>query len=43
MKAALDILGYHGGPNRKPMQNLDEETKKVIRDCFVSNGFIPRE
>jgi len=41
MKAALDILGYYGGPNRKPMQNLNEETRQAIRHCFAANGFIP--
>lgn len=43
MKAALDILGYYGGPNRKPMQNLDQETTTAIKNCFASNGFVPSE
>jgi len=43
MKAALDILGYHGGPNRKPLQSVNEDTKRAIRHCFVVNGFISSE
>ena len=39
MKAALDILGYYGGPNRKPMQNLNEETRQAIKRFFRNQRF----
>lgn len=41
MKAALDIFGYFGGKSRSPVQNVNEEIRKLIRISFVNNGFLP--
>lgn len=41
MKAALDLFGYYGGPNRSPMLSLGDEARAIIKKAFVDNGFIP--
>lgn len=41
MKAALDIFGYYGGPNRSPMLSLNPEVKQVIKKTFIDNEFVP--
>ncbi len=41
MKAALDLFGYFGGPNRSPMLSVSAEARQVIKKAFVDNEFVP--
>ncbi len=34
LKAALDMLGYHGGPVRPPLMDLDEPDRNALRDIL---------
>lgn len=42
MKAALDMFGYYGGPNRSPMLSVSAEARLVIKKAFVDNEFVPQ-
>jgi len=35
LKAALDMLGYYGGPVRAPLLDLDEEEREALRQILV--------
>lgn len=41
LKAAMDMLGYYGGPPRQPLLPLDEGTRKELRQIIVAAGFEP--
>jgi 4-hydroxy-2-oxoglutarate aldolase len=38
LKAALDILGYYGGPVRSPLLDLDESERQAVREVLVAGG-----
>jgi len=40
LKAALDLLGYHGGPCRPPLQDLDESDRDSLRAVLVEGDII---
>jgi len=40
LKAALDMLGYHGGPVRSPLLDLTESERQVLRDVLVEGGVL---
>lgn len=41
MKAALDLFGYFGGPNRSPMLSVSAEARQIIKKAFIDNEFVP--
>ncbi len=41
LKAAMDMLGYFGGPPRKPLLPLPEEDKARLRDVLIAAGLLP--
>ena len=40
LKAALDMLGYHGGSPRSPMLPLGEAQKETLRGILVEAGIL---
>ena len=40
LKAALDMLGYYGGPVRSPLLGLGEEEREVLRGVLVEGGVL---
>lgn len=40
VKAALDLLGFHGGPPRPPLLPPDEATRTLIREALESAGVL---
>ena len=46
LKAAMDMLGYYGGPPRSPLLPLPESQKPVLRGILVDRAFwrdsVPR-
>jgi 4-hydroxy-2-oxoglutarate aldolase len=40
LKAALDMLGYHGGLVRSPLLDLTESERHVLRDVLVRGGLL---
>ncbi|MEK7808514.1 MAG: hypothetical protein AAB571_05535 [Chloroflexota bacterium] len=40
LKAAMDMLGYYGGPVRSPMLPLTDEEKAALRKTLVKAGVI---
>lgn len=40
VKAALDLLGYHGGPPRPPLLRPDEAVRTLIREALESAGVL---
>jgi 4-hydroxy-2-oxoglutarate aldolase len=40
LKAALEMLGYHGGPVRMPLLELGEEDRRILRDVLVDGGVL---
>jgi len=40
LKAALDMLGYYGGPVRSPLVDLSEEERQALRDVLVEGGLL---
>ena len=40
LKAALDMLGYHGGPVRSPLIDLDEEERQIVRAVLAEGGLL---
>ncbi|MGD2039199.1 MAG: dihydrodipicolinate synthase family protein [Anaerolineae bacterium] len=41
LKAAMDMLGYYGGPPRLPLQPLDEERRRELRAVVQQAGLLP--
>ena len=35
LKTSLDLIGYYGGPVRKPLQDLPESNIKIIKDILI--------
>jgi 4-hydroxy-2-oxoglutarate aldolase len=40
LKAALDMLGYYGGPVRSPLLNLGEGERQTLREILVEGGIL---
>jgi 4-hydroxy-2-oxoglutarate aldolase len=40
LKAALDMLGYYGGPVRSPLLDLDERDKHALRQTMAEAGLL---
>jgi 4-hydroxy-2-oxoglutarate aldolase len=40
LKAAMDFLGYYGGPVRSPLLPLEEEEKEVLREILVRAALL---
>lgn len=40
LKAAMDMLGYYGGPVRSPLLSLEEEDKKTLRQTLIEAGLL---
>lgn len=40
LKAAMDILGYYGGPVRSPLLPLGDENKEVLRRILIESGLL---
>jgi len=41
LKAAMDMLGYYGGPVRPPLLDLTDAERQVLRDILVEGGVVP--
>jgi 4-hydroxy-2-oxoglutarate aldolase len=40
LKAALDMLGYYGGPVRAPLVDLSESDRRILQDVLVEGGLL---
>ncbi|MBN1811003.1 MAG: dihydrodipicolinate synthase family protein [Anaerolineae bacterium] len=40
LKAALDMLGYYGGPVRAPLMDLGESGRLILQDILVEGGLL---
>lgn len=40
LKAALDMLGYYGGPVRSPLLNLTEGERLALREVLLEGGIL---
>jgi 4-hydroxy-2-oxoglutarate aldolase len=40
LKAALDMLGYYGGPVREPLKDLDESKRQALRAILAEGGIL---
>ena len=40
LKAALDMLGYYGGPVRSPLLDLTAAERQTVRDVLVEGGIL---
>lgn len=40
LKAALDMLGYHGGPVRSPLLDLGESDRRTLREVLQAGGLL---
>lgn len=40
LKAALDMLGYYGGPVRAPLLDLGEGDRKALRQILIDGGVL---
>ncbi|MFC2015569.1 dihydrodipicolinate synthase family protein [Chloroflexota bacterium] len=40
LKAALDMLGYYGGPVRPPLLDIDQDERGNLRDILVEGGIL---
>ncbi len=40
LKAALDMLGYYGGPVRSPLLDLTESERHALRDVLAEGGLL---
>jgi 4-hydroxy-2-oxoglutarate aldolase len=40
LKAALDMLGYYGGPVRSPLLDTTEDERQTLRDVLAEGGVL---
>ena len=40
VKAAMDLVGFYGGPPRAPLPPLTAEEKKKLRENLIASGFM---
>ena len=43
LKAALEMLGYYGGPVRSPLMDLAEDERGALRDLLTESGVLGEE
>ncbi len=43
LKAALEMLGYYGGPVRSPLMDLGEEERQALQDLLTESGLLAAE
>ncbi len=43
LKAAMDMLGYYGGPPRLPLRPLDEQRRGELRSILRQAGLLTEE
>lgn len=41
LKAAMDMLGYYGGPVRSPLLDVTENERQVLRQILREGGILP--
>ncbi len=41
LKAAMDMLGYYGGPVRSPLLDLTEDARRTLREVLQEGGLLP--
>ncbi len=42
LKAAMDMLGWYGGPPRLPLQALDHDRRQALRTVLEAAGLLPQ-
>jgi 4-hydroxy-2-oxoglutarate aldolase len=42
LKAALDVLGFYGGPPRRPLIDADESARAEIKKIIRASGLFPK-
>jgi 4-hydroxy-2-oxoglutarate aldolase len=40
LKAAMDMLGYYGGPVRPPLLDLTDAERQALRGVLVEGGVL---
>ena len=40
LKAALEMLGYYGGPVRSPLMDLNEQDRQTLREVLAEGGVL---
>ena len=40
LKAALDMLGYYGGPVRAPLADLGDDDRRILQDILAEGGLF---
>jgi 4-hydroxy-2-oxoglutarate aldolase len=40
LKAALDMVGFYGGPPRLPLLPLDDERREEVRNVLKTAGLL---
>jgi 4-hydroxy-2-oxoglutarate aldolase len=40
LKAALDMLGYYGGPVRSPLLDIGNDDRRTLRDVLLTGGVL---
>jgi len=40
LKAAMDMLGYYGGPVRSPLLDLTEDERDALRKILAEGGLL---
>jgi 4-hydroxy-2-oxoglutarate aldolase len=40
LKAALDLLGFYGGPVRSPLQSLEADEREELQNILVRAGLL---
>jgi 4-hydroxy-2-oxoglutarate aldolase len=40
LKAALDMLGYYGGPVRAPLADLGDDDRRILQDILAEGGLL---
>jgi len=41
LKAAMDMLGYYGGPVRSPLLDHTEDARRTLREVLQEGGLLP--
>jgi 4-hydroxy-2-oxoglutarate aldolase len=40
LKAAMDMLGYYGGPVRSPLPQITESERQVLKTILIEGGIL---
>ena len=40
LKMAMDMMGFYGGPVRRPLQPLSSQEENRVREVFIKEGFL---